>query len=509
MIPILGLTFSLFVLAYRLLLVKKKKRRVLLRGAAAPLPGPWRLPIIGNLHQMMSHGTHHQLRELSQKYGPMMRLQLGELTTLVVSTAEAAKHVLKTHDLAFASRPHNLLAPNIMFYGCKDVAFAPYGEHWRQMRKICIVELLSARRVSSFSSIRMEEVSRLVADISQGVDMRRMLALLSSNVTSRSVVGSTAGKAQREEFVALMEDVVKTHEGFGLSDLFPSMKFLPVITGFRAKLVSTHRAADSILEEIINQHRARRISTLISSHEEDIVDVLLNLQETGDLSLPMTDDVIKALVFDMFIGGIETSSSTIEWTMSEMVKNPRVLLLAQQEVRRVFSNKGKVDEEGLEELTYLNAIIKENLRMHPAGPLALPRETQEAIIANGFEVPQKARVLVNVWAIGRDPRYWIDPDVFCPERFLDSSIDFKGTHFEYIPFSAGRRMCPGMLFALAVVQLTLANLLFHFDWKLPVGMTKLEDLDMTEKFGISLTRKEILRLVPVLFHPASQVHVTD
>ncbi|CAN1252596.1 Tabersonine 6,7-epoxidase isoform 1 [Linum perenne] len=356
---------------------------------------------------MMSHGTHHQLRELSQKYGPMMRLQLGELTTLVVSTAEAAKHVLKTHDLAFASRPHNLLAPNIMFYGCKDVAFAPYGEHWRQ------------------------------------------------------------------------------------------------------KLVSTHRAADSILEEIINQHRARRISTLISSHEEDIVDVLLNLQETGDLSLPMTDDVIKALVFDMFIGGIETSSSTIEWTMSEMVKNPRVLLLAQQEVRRVFSNKGKVDEEGLEELTYLNAIIKENLRMHPAGPLALPRETQEAIIANGFEVPQKARVLVNVWAIGRDPRYWIDPDVFCPERFLDSSIDFKGTHFEYIPFSAGRRMCPGMLFALAVVQLTLANLLFHFDWKLPVGMTKLEDLDMTEKFGISLTRKEILRLVPVLFHPASQVHVTD
>ncbi|CAN1252592.1 Cytochrome P450 71D7 [Linum perenne] len=382
---------------------------------------------------MMSHGTHHQLRELSQKYGPMMRLQLGELTTLVVSTAEAAKHVLKTHDLAFASRPHNLLAPNIMFYGCKDVAFAPYGEHWRQMRKICIVELLSARRVSSFSSIRMEEVSRLVADISrecgstpEGVDMRRMLALLSSNVTSRSVVGSTA--------------------------------------------------------------------------EEDIVDVLLNLQETGDLSLPMTDDVIKALVFDMFIGGIETSSSTIEWTMSEMVKNPRVLLLAQQEVRRVFSNKGKVDEEGLEELTYLNAIIKENL---------LPRETQEAIIANGFEVPQKARVLVNVWAIGRDPRYWIDPDVFCPERFLDSSIDFKGTHFEYIPFSAGRRMCPGMLFALAVVQLTLANLLFHFDWKLPVGMTKLEDLDMTEKFGISLTRKEILRLVPVLFHPASQVHVTD
>ncbi|CAN0924312.1 Premnaspirodiene oxygenase [Linum grandiflorum] len=453
---------------------------------------------------MSPYGAHHQLRELAQTYGPVMRLQLGERTNVVISSPEAAKQVMKTHDLVFASRPRDMLAPSIIFYGCQDVAFAPYGEHWRQMRKICIVELLSAKRVSSFRSIREQEVSNLVANLNMyrsedqaGVDMRRMLTSLSSNVTSRSAFG-TVEKARREAFVRLVDKIVETHEGFGVSDLFPSLKFLPVVTGFRGKLESIHRAADSILEEIINQHRhKRRRRPDDDEHTEDIVDILLNLQETGNLSLPLTDDVIKAVVFDMFIGGVETSSSTIEWTMSEMVKDPRVLELAQQEVRRVFGTKGTVDEDGLHELSYLNAVIKESLRMHPDGPLLLPRETRATVTVNGFEIPAKTRVLVNVWAIGRDPRYWTDPDVFRPERFLDSLIDYKGTHFEFIPFGAGRRMCPGMLFGLAIVQLTLANLLFHFDWKPPVGLAKLEDLDMTEHFGISLTRKHILRLVPV------------
>ncbi|CAN0924314.1 Desmethyl-deoxy-podophyllotoxin synthase [Linum grandiflorum] len=494
LIPILGLTLLLIVLF-------RKKQKA---SATAPAPpGPWKLPVIGNLHQLMMspRGTHHRLRELALKHGPVMQLQFGEVTNVIISSPEAAKQVMKTHDLVFASRPSSMLAPSIIFYGCQDVAFAPYGEHWRQMRKICIVELLSAKRVSLFRSIREHEVSNLVAHLNsqagetEGVDMRRLFASLTSNVTSKAAFG--AMEKAREAFVGLVDKIIETHEGFGVSDLFPSLKFLPVVTGFRRKLESIHRAADSILEEIINQHRDKRRRSDDDQYTEDIVDILLNLQETGDLPLPLTDDVIKAVVFDMFIGGIETSSSTIEWTMSEIVKNPRVLELAQQEVRRVFGTKGKVDEDGLHELNYLNAVLKESLRMHPNGPLALPRESRATVTVNGYEVPAKTRVLVHLWAIGRDPHYWVDPDVFQPERFLDSSIDYKGTHFEFIPFGAGRRICPGMLFGLAIVQLTLANLLFHFDWKPPVGMDKLEDLDMTEHFGISLTKNEILRLVPV------------
>ncbi|CAI0455875.1 unnamed protein product [Linum tenue] len=228
-----------------------------------------------------------------------------------------------------------------------------------------------------------------------------------------------------EGFLAVVDEIVKAHNGLGLSDLYPSLKFIPV---------------------------------------------------------------------DMFPGGVETSASTIEWTMSEMVKNPRVLQLAQEKVKGIFQSKGNVDENRLNELIYLHAIIKETLRLHPAGSLVLPREMRETVHIYEFEIPANTRVLVNVWAIGRDPSYWMDAEKFCPERFLNSSIEYKGTNFEYIPFDAGRRICPGIQFGMSVVQLTSANLLFHFDWK---ALNGLENLDMIEQFGITLTRKQVLRLIPI------------
>ena len=181
-----------------------------------------------------------------------------------------------------------------------------------------------------------------------------------------------------------------------------------------------------------------------------------------------------------------------------MMKNPRVMKKAQDEVRQVFNTKGSVDETSLSEMKYLKCVVKETLRLHPSAPLLLPRECREEFEINGYKIPAKTRVLVNAWAMGRDPRYWIDPESFVPERFLDSSIDFKGTNFEYIPFGAGRRICPGMLFGLINVELPLAMLLHHFDWKLPEGMNH-EDLDMTESFGVTVCRKQDLNLIPIAY----------
>ncbi|CAL1402234.1 unnamed protein product [Linum trigynum] len=502
LIPIL-LFLASFIWCCRVLLGK--------RSAAAP-PGPWKLPVIGNLHQLMftrGRAPHIRLRELAHRYGPVMSLQIGEVANVIISSPEAAKLVLKTHDLAFASRP-SLLAANIIFYGFKDVGFAPYGEYWRQMRKICIMELLSARRVSSCRSIREEEVSNLVSRIrvaatiasdEEGVDIREMLLSLASNVTSRSAFGKLP-TMQRETFLAVIERIVESFEGIGLSDLFPSLKFIPVITGYQAKLMAIHQRADSVLEEIIRQHRDKTDRKIQHHNDdegdddktEDIVDILLSLQRTGGLSLPLTTDGIKAVILDVFTAGMETTASTIEWTMSELVQNPNVLRLAQEEVRRVFGDKGNVCEDRLHELTYLDAVIKESMRINPHAPFLLPRETRETVEINGFVIPAKTRVIVNAWAIGRDPCHWIDPEKFYPERFLNSSIDYKGAHFEYIPFGAGRRSCPGMLFGMATVHLSLANLLFHFDWKLPVGR---QHLDLTEQSGLSLSSKQLLRLIPI------------
>lgn len=204
---------------------------------------------------------------------------------------------------------------------------------------------------------------------------------------------------------------------------------------------------------------------------------------------------------EIFIGGIESSSTTIDWALCEMMKNPRVLKKAQDEIREVFNRKGKIDETGIEEMQFLKLVIKETLRLHPPAPLLFPKECRETCKINGFDIPTKAKVIINAWAIGRDPKYWNDPESFIPERFLDSSIDFQGNNFEYIPFGSGRRICPGISFGNAIMELSLAMLLYHFNWKLPNGL-KYEDLDMTETFAVTVKRKYELFLVPTLYHPS-------
>ena len=189
--------------------------------------------------------------------------------------------------------------------------------------------------------------------------------------------------------------------------------------------------------------------------------------------------------------------------MSEMLKNPRVLKKAQNEVRHVCCGKGDVDEGSIHELKYLTSVIKETLRLHPSLPLLLPRESQENCEINGYQVPVKTKVIINAWAMGRDPEHWTELETFYPERLLNSSTDFKGNDFEYIPFGAGRRMCPGILFALPNIELPLAKLLYHFDWKLPGGMRH-EDLDMTEAFAVTVRRKDDLILIPT-----THIHLSD
>ncbi|KAK8527028.1 hypothetical protein V6N12_054256 [Hibiscus sabdariffa] len=466
-------------------------------------PGPWRLPLIGHMHLFIGSLPHRCLRDLANKHGPVLHLKLGELSNFIVSSPEAAREVMKIHDLNFASRPY-LPAARILFYDFTDIGFAPYGDYWRQLRKICTLELLSVKRVQSFRAFREEEVSNFVASIrskaGSPVSLRNLLRPLTSNITARAAFGAKC--EDREAFSQVVQEAVEIFGGFSIVDAFPSSKLLQLVSGRSFQLEKLHRKSDEILEKIIQEHRADRLKTSKSGdndEQNDLVHVLLNLQEHGNLEIPLTDSNIKAVIQDMFSAGGETTSMTIEWAMSEMLKNPRVMEKAQAEVRRVFDRKGEVNEGGLCELKYLKLVMKETLRLHPALPLLLPRESKESCEINGYEIPAKSRVIINGWAIGRDPRYWAEAETFNPERFLDSSIEFKGVHFEYIPFGAGRRICPGIAFGMANVELPIAQLLYHFDWKL-AGGEKPEDLDMDEVFGATVARKHDLCLVPIPYH---------
>ncbi|CAN1808787.1 Desmethyl-deoxy-podophyllotoxin synthase [Linum perenne] len=458
-------SFSFLVLLLTFILILRNRNK----NSKLP-PGPWKLPIIGNLHQLIGDQPHRRLKDLAAKYGPdIMHIQLGELSHIVVSSQEAAK------------------ALRVIGKGSNGIAFAPYGEDWRQLRNVCLQELLSPKRVMSFRHIREEVVSDLVrslnGDGNKVVDLSSLVNKLSSSVTSRASFG-TVPELSSEAFLMIMDN---------MSNL------LPYLTGFRAKLEKMHEASDLILDEIIDQHRSNRrgVNKDDDSETEDLVDVLLSLQESQNCGVHISMEVIKAIVMGMFLGGSESSSATIEWVISEIINDQRVLQTVQEEVRQVFKNTGKVEEARLGELKYLDMVISEGLRLHPPGPLLLPRENVEAVeLSNGYEIPAKTKVIVNAWAISRDPRYWKEPEKFYPERFLECSTDYKGNYFEFIPFGAGRRICPGILFGMVTIKLALANLFFHFNWRLPANLES-AGVDMEESFGVSLTRKHPLCLIPV------------
>ncbi|KAF2305586.1 hypothetical protein GH714_006897 [Hevea brasiliensis] len=307
--------------------------------------------------------------------------------------------------------------------------------------------------------------------------------------------------------------------------MYPSIKVLELMNGLRPKLEKLHQQVDRMIENIIQAHRTEAIASQLSSGEgeEDLMYVLLKIQEQGSLDFPLSDTILKAVILviflsflfffskfhirtmthvpkDMLTAGSHTSSSSVEWAFSELLKNPNLMEEAQAEVRRVFDRKGTVDETGIHELKFLKSVIKETLRLHP--PLCLnPRESITSCEINGYIIPAKTKILINIWAIGRDPKYWIQAESFNPKRFLDSSIDYRGLDFEYIPFGSGRRICPGISFALANIELVLAQLLYHFDWELASGL-KPEQLDMTEANGLTISKKENLYLIPIPYHPS-------
>ncbi|KAF8031699.1 hypothetical protein BT93_D0807 [Corymbia citriodora subsp. variegata] len=490
-------SFCIFIFILRKLCHKSD-----VKGLPKLPPGPRKLPLIGNLHQLLRSPPHRALRDLAKKYGPLMHLQLGEVPHVVVSSAEMAKEVMKTHDLTFATRPP-LLSTEVMSYGSTDIAFAPYGEYWRQLRKICTLELLSAKRVQSFRHIREEEILNLVKWVAYnaGTPINLTQKLFSTNYGATSIAAFGKKFKEQEEFISVVTESVKLAAGFEVGDVFPSSKWLHVISGMKPRLEKLHQRADRIMNNVIREKREERAKRRDDeTRHDDLIDVLLRFADPGGPEFSLTTDNIKAVILDIFAAGSETSATQVDWALAELMKNPRILKKAQAEVREVFDRRGKADETGLPELEYLKLVIKECLRMHPSVPLLLPRECGERCEINGYEIPVKTKVVVNAWAIGRDPMYWDDPEAFYPERFKDSPVDYKGNSFEYIPFGAGRRMCPGMNFGIANVELPLAMLLYHFDWELPEGM-KRKELDMSESLGATQRRKRDLYLVPKPYQP--------
>ncbi|EES13188.1 hypothetical protein BDA96_07G003400 [Sorghum bicolor] len=483
-----------------------------------PPSPPGLLPIIGHLH-LIGDLPHVSLCDLAAKHAAggdgLMLLHLGAVPTLIVSTPQAANAIMRTHDHVFASRPASTATDDLM-YGSTDIAFSPYGEHWRQARKLVTSHLFTVKKVQSYRSARKEEVRLVLAKLHEAaaaagtaVDMSTMMNTFANDIVSRAVSGKFfRAEGRNKLFRELVEANSALFGGFNLEDYFPG---LARSLGFLSRRFlhnraqETHKRWDELLETILSDHERRNSSLHRHRHDDhddgegDFTDVLLSVQK----GYGMTRDHVKAILVDMFSAGTDTSSLVLELAMAELMRNPQQKAKLQGEVRKhTPEGQETVEEEDIANMPYLRAVVKETLRLHPPVPLLLPRLSMADCIVQGYYVPSGTRVIVNAWALGRDPESWQEkPEEFMPERFMDggsaAGVDFKGNHFQFLPFGAGRRICPGLNFGMATVEIMLANLMYCFDWQLPSAMEE-KGVDMTEVFGLTVHPKEKLMLVPKL-----------
>ncbi|RDY00012.1 Cytochrome P450 71A1, partial [Mucuna pruriens] len=480
-----------YLFCFLLAIVVFKLARAKMKPSLNLPPSPRKLPIIGNLHQV---GTlpYRSFRALSQKHGSLMLLQLGQIPTLVVSSADVVREIMKTNDVTFSNRPQ-IAAANNLLYGCNSIGFTSYGESWKQKRKICVLELLSPKRVQSFSLVREEEVAEMLNKIreaslsdSSSVNLSELLSETANNIISKCALGH---KCSTDDcYIRINELARRVMIQLGIvtvGDRFPLLGWVDFLTGQIQEFKATFGALDALFDKVIAEHReADHCST-----EKDFVDILIQLQEDGMPDSQLTNDDIKSLLLDMFVAGSDTTASTLEWAFAELMKNPMKLKKAQEEVRKFVGHKSKVEENDINQMDYMKCIIKETLRLHPPAPLLVPKETASSVKLRGYDIPAKAMVYVNVWAIQRDPELWERPEEFIPERFDNSQVHFRGQDFQFIPFGFGRRACPGTTFGLASVEYALANLLYRFNWKLPASDTSGQDIDMGETYGLVTSMK--------------------
>nr|BAN62871.1 flavonoid 3'-hydroxylase [Dianthus caryophyllus] len=479
------------------------------RGHQKPLPpGPRPWPIVGNLPHM-GQAPHQGLAALAQKYGPLLYMRLGYVDVVVAASASVATQFLKTHDLNFSSRPPNSGAKHIA-YNYQDLVFAPYGPKWRMLRKICSLHMFSSKALDDFRLVRQEEVSILVNAIAKAgtkpVQLGQLLNVCTTNALSRvmlgkRVLGDGTGKSdpKAEEFKDMVLELMVLTGVFNIGDFVPALECLD-LQGVASKMKKLHKRLDNFMSNILEEHK----SVAHQQNGGDLLSILISLKDNCDgEGGKFSDTEIKALLLDLFTAGTDTSSSTTEWAIAELIRHPKILAQVQQEMDSVVGRDRLIAEADIPNLTYFQAVIKEVFRLHPSTPLSLPRVANESCEINGYHIPKNTTLLVNVWAIARDPEVWADPLEFKPERFLPGgekpNVDVKGNDFELIPFGAGRRICAGLSLGLRMVQLMTATLAHTYDWALADGLMP-EKLNMDEAYGLTLQRK-----VPLMVHPTRRL----
>ncbi|XP_077231421.1 xanthotoxin 5-hydroxylase CYP82C2-like [Tasmannia lanceolata] len=457
---------------------------------------PGGLPIIGHLYGLRGPDTIFQkLGLMADQHGPAFIIRLGMRRTLVVSSWEVIKECFTTNDKILAAHPASART-KYMGYSYAMTAFAPYGPYWREMRKISTVHLLSNSRLEMLKHVWVSEINTHIKDLYVmwvkndhrpiKVDIKQWLRSLAFKVIIRLVTGKqfsgtfddNSDEEQRfreaiDRFFYLATRVV-------VSDMLPFLEWMD----WKGQLGAMKRNAkelDSIMESFLQEHRRSKLSGEAVA-EHDFMYVLMSILEDTQFGGYDPYTIVKATSLGLILGGTETTSLAMQKVLSLVLNKIDVLKKAQDELDIHVGKDRQVDDSDIKNLPYFQAIVKEMFRLSPPTPAILTHEANEECQVGGLHVPRGTQVIVNVWKLQRDPRVWLDPLEFKPERFVTShvDVDVRGQHFECIPFGSGRRACPGISFSLQFMHLAIARLFQGFELASPNGAP----IEMAEGFGL-------------------------
>uniref|UniRef100_A0A1J3J827 Cytochrome P450 81F1 n=1 Tax=Noccaea caerulescens TaxID=107243 RepID=A0A1J3J827_NOCCA len=456
-------------------------------------PGPPSRPIVGHLH-LMKPPIHRLLKSYSDKYGPIFSLRFGSRRVVVITSSSLVQESFTgQNDIVLSSRPLQLTAKYVA-YNHTTMGTAPYGDHWRNLRRICSNEILSSNRLSNFLHIRKDEILRMLTRLSRvthsdvgnrftHVELEPLLSDLTFNNIVRMVTGKryygddVNNKEEAELFKKLVYDIATNSGANHSADYLPVLKLFGNRYEKRVKAIG--KSVDDILQRLLDECRRDKEGNTMVNH-------LLSLQQQEPEYY--TDVIIKGLMMAMMLAGTETSAVTLEWAMSNLLKYPQVLEKARSEIDEKIGKDRLIDEPDIADLPYLQNVVNETFRLFPVAPLLIPRTPTEDMKIGGYDVPRDTIVLVNAWAIHRDPELWEDPERFHPDRF-NNGLGSEHYLYKLMPFGNGRRICPGAGLGRRIVTLALGSLIQCFDWEDVKG----EEIDMAESAGLGMRKTDPLR----------------
>ncbi|XP_021908175.1 cytochrome P450 81D11-like [Carica papaya] len=449
-------------------------------------PSPPRLPFVGHLH-LLKPPIHRTFHKLSQTYGPIFSLRFGSRLVFVVSSPSIAEECFTTNDVVLANRPRLLVGKHIS-YNYTTMATSPYGSHWRNLRKIGAIEIFSSNRINMFSSIRKDEVRRLICRLARDsrrgfikVELKPLISDLTLNNMMRMVAGKRYcgdGVSNGKEANEFKELISVVHELAGAShpgDFLPVLKWIG--HNYEKKVKNTAKRMDGFLQGLIDEKRRNE------EEGNSMIDHLLSRQQSEPEYY--NDQIIKGLIMVILVAGTDTSMVTIEWALSNLFNHPDILNKARAEINVKIGENRLIDEFDLPKLEYLQNIIFETFRLYPAAPLLLPHMSSDQCVIHGYNMPSDTILLINAWTIHRDSEIWKDPTSFKPERFEKNKEEALKL---IMPFGLGRRTCPGAGLAQRLVSLVLGSLIQCFEWE----RVSEKEIDMREGKGITMSKLEPL-----------------